>query len=66
MRLAQGQVTVDLGRKTAGRGAYLCPSLACWEQGMKKDRLDHALRGRMSPEDRQRLQEFAKTMAQQV
>ncbi len=66
VKTPQGQMTVDLGHKTAGRGAYLCHSLACWNQSLKKNRLDYALRGRMSPEDRQLLQEYAEAMVQQA
>ena len=66
VRTPPGQAIANLGRKARGRGAYLCHSPACWEQGLKKNRLDYALRGRMSPEERQLLQEFAKDMAQQV
>ncbi|MFC1935675.1 RNase P modulator RnpM [Chloroflexota bacterium] len=66
VRTPLGQVTVDLGYKQRGRGAYLCHLSACWEQGLKKSRLDHALRGRMSSEERQLLQEFVEDMVQQV
>jgi predicted RNA-binding protein YlxR (DUF448 family) len=46
-----------------GRGTYLCHGLVCWEQALKKDRLGYALRGSLSPEDRQRLEEYARGMA---
>lgn len=60
VRSPEGGVSVDLGRrKLAGRGAYLCHSPECWEKALKKDRLSTALKGNVSPEDRQRLQEFA-------
>ncbi|MEK7777889.1 MAG: YlxR family protein [Chloroflexota bacterium] len=65
VRTPQGQVTVDLGNRAAGRGAYLCHSTACWEQGLKKSRLEHALKAQISDEDRQHLQEFASTLIQQ-
>ena len=66
VRTPQGQVSMDPGHKAAGRGAYLCHSRACWEQALKKKRLDHALRRRMSPEEQQFLQESAKAMVQQA
>lgn len=53
---------MDLEGKMAGRGAYLCHSIDCWEQGMKRNRLEHALRIPMTPEDRQRLQEYANSV----
>ncbi|MSQ22592.1 MAG: YlxR family protein, partial [Dehalococcoidia bacterium] len=64
VRTPQGLVTVDLGRRAAGRGAYLCQSSACWEQGLKKSRLEHALKVQISAQDRQRLQEFASNLIQ--
>ncbi len=65
VKTPQGQVAVDPSYKAAGRGAYMCRLPACWEQVLKKNRLDHALRGRMSPEEQHLLQEFAKEMVQQ-
>ena len=62
VRAPDGTVTVDTDRKKqAGRGAYLCHAPACWEQGLKRSRLDYALRGRISPEEREQLQKFART-----
>ena len=66
VRTALGQVAVDPGRKARGRGAYLCESPNCWERSLKGNRLDHALRGRIAPEDRRLLQEVAEEMAQRV
>ncbi|MBI4198681.1 MAG: YlxR family protein [Chloroflexi bacterium] len=60
VRSPGGEVSVDPGRKKLpGRGAYLCRSPECWERAIKKDRLSFALKANVSPEDRQRLQEFA-------
>ena len=66
VRTAQGEVTVDLDGRGAGRGAYLCRLPDCWEQGIKRNRLDHALKVRVSDQGRERLQEFASTLVQQV
>lgn len=53
-----GMVEVDkLGRKP-GRGAYLCHSPECWNKGVNKGRLEHALRSRLSAESRARLMKF--------
>jgi len=57
-----GTVEVDLSGKKAGRGVYLCPSADCWQKGLKKDKLERALRGRMSAENRQNLLAFGKTL----
>ncbi|MBI4200750.1 MAG: YlxR family protein [Chloroflexi bacterium] len=67
VKTPQGRVAVDTERKkTAGRGAYLCHTPTCWEQGLKKAKLDYALRQPMSAEDRQSLQEFARALIQQA
>jgi len=41
-------VEVDISGKKPGRGAYLCPNKACWEMALKKNRLEHALRTKLS------------------
>jgi len=51
-------VEIDLSGKKAGRGVYLCPSPGCWEMGLKKNRLDQALRTKISPEKWAQLAEF--------
>lgn len=66
VRTPLGQLIVDPGHRAAGRGAYLCRLPACWDQGLKKNRLDHALRGQLSPEEQQLLKEFAKVLVQQA
>ena len=41
----EGDIEIDgIGRK-AGRGAYLCRTLDCWEKGLKDNRLEYALHG---------------------
>lgn len=59
VRLPSGAVEVDPTGKKAGRGAYLCADPACWDLGLKKDRLARAFRGRVAPDDQQRLLAFA-------
>ena len=64
VRSPEGRIGVDPGPgRMNGRGTYLCHGLVCWEQALKKDRLGYALRGSLSPEDRQRLEEYARGMA---
>jgi predicted RNA-binding protein YlxR (DUF448 family) len=41
-------VEVDISGKKPGRGAYLCPNKDCWEMALKKNRLEHALRTKLS------------------
>lgn len=66
VRTPSGSVEVDLTGKKAGRGAYLCPRVECWQQGLKKGRLESALRTKLSPDDRLRLSEFAASLQDAV
>jgi uncharacterized protein len=52
-------VEIDSSGKKTGRGAYLCSRFECWDLGLKQNRLDHALRTRLNPENRQALLEYA-------
>ena len=40
VRSPEGEVSMDLTGKKAGRGAYLCPSAACLAKARKAKRLD--------------------------
>jgi predicted RNA-binding protein YlxR (DUF448 family) len=60
--LADGSVEVDPTGKKSGRGAYLCHSPACWEAGIKRGRLEHALRTTITPENREQLIEYGKEL----
>jgi predicted RNA-binding protein YlxR (DUF448 family) len=55
-------VEIDLSGKKNGRGAYLCPVYSCWEQGLKKNKLDYALKTRIAPSNRQSLIAFADSL----
>jgi len=57
-----GTAEVDLSGKKAGRGAYLCHSPDCWQKGLKKGRLEQALRKKISAENQTRLVEFSKML----
>jgi predicted RNA-binding protein YlxR (DUF448 family) len=61
-RSPDSRVTVDESGKRAGRGAYLCRKRSCWEAGLLKGRLEHALGVRLSAEERAALEEFARTL----
>jgi predicted RNA-binding protein YlxR (DUF448 family) len=54
-----GNLEIDISGKKAGRGTYLCPVLECWEEGLKGNRLDHALRTNLKRESRQQLMQYA-------
>ena len=66
VRQPAGGVAIDLTGKKPGRGAYLCPSFNCWEQGLKKGRIEAALKVKLSPDDRLKLTEFASTLREAV
>ncbi len=55
---AEGVVEVDVQGRKPGRGAYLCHSPECWQRGVNKGRLEHALRSRLSAESRARLMKY--------
>ncbi len=50
MRTADGLVRVDVTGKLAGRGAYLCRSVACLEMAIRRKALDRALKVTVAPE----------------
>jgi len=57
-----GKVEVDYRGKKSGRGAYICHSPLCWEKGLKKGRLDRALKNKLSAEDGAKLAELSKML----
>jgi predicted RNA-binding protein YlxR (DUF448 family) len=57
---ADSGVEIDRRGKTAGRGAYLCHKLECWEAGLKSNRLEYALRTTLTAENREELWQQAR------
>lgn len=57
-----GAVEVDPSGKKPGRGAYLCYSADCWQKGLKKARLERALRGTIGDSNWAELLEVGKTL----
>lgn len=53
--VSDGRVESDAEGKKTGRGAYLCRASRCWEMGLKGNRLNHALRTTLTPDNRERL-----------
>jgi len=51
VRTSNGSVEIDIAAKRPGRGAYLCPQEKCWNLALKKSRLEHALRTKLSSEN---------------
>ena len=58
MRTQVGNVEVDPSGKVDGRGAYLCPTAACWERAFQKGRLEHVLRSSLQEQDREALNAY--------
>lgn len=60
--MPSGGVQIDLSGKANGRGAYICRTSSCWDIALKKNRLEQALRTKLTTEDRQALLEFSLTL----
>ena len=61
----KGDIEIDQRGKKPGRGAYLCKTRGCWELALardRKNRLAHALRTEITPENRVTLAEYSKTL----
>lgn len=55
-------VVVDQTGKQAGRGAYIHPYQTCWRAVLRSNRLEQALRTRLSEENRQALLDYMATL----
>jgi predicted RNA-binding protein YlxR (DUF448 family) len=62
VRTPDGQVQVDPTGKKSGRGAYLCARRSCWENALKRKRIEDELEVTISPEDRAELDSFIATL----
>lgn len=66
VRVSDGSVQVDSSGKKAGRGAYLCRTLDCWEKGLKGNRLEYILRTTITQDNWEQLADSAKEVLQGV
>lgn len=55
VRTAEDGVQVDSTGKRAGRGAYLCSNIECWQKALRTEALAKALRSEITAVDRERL-----------
>jgi len=55
VKTPEGTIIIDTRGRIAGRGAYLCPSLVCWQAGLESNKLDYVLKTKIAPEERKRL-----------
>ncbi|MBI5285886.1 MAG: YlxR family protein [Chloroflexi bacterium] len=62
VRTPEGRVELDRTGKKNGRGAYVHESRDCWDAALKKDRLGHALKVTVQPDDLAQLQAHAATL----
>ncbi len=62
VRTPDGHVVIDATGKKSGRGAYLCARLSCWENAMKKKRLEQEFELTLSEEDRAGLDAYIATL----
>jgi hypothetical protein len=57
-----GSLSMGATGRGQGRGAYICPSRRCWEKGLKGSRLEHALRSKLTDENRAALLQYVSTL----
>lgn len=62
VRTPDGHVSIDATGKKSGRGAYLCARLSCWEQAIKRKRLEQEFEIAILEEDRAQLDAFIATL----
>jgi uncharacterized protein len=55
VRTPDGTISIDTKGRMAGRGAYICASLVCWQTGLESNKLDYVLKTKIAPEERKRL-----------
>jgi predicted RNA-binding protein YlxR (DUF448 family) len=55
VRTPAGDVELDATGKKEGRGAYVCRVPDCLEKALRGKRLEHTLKSRLEPADRERL-----------
>ncbi len=48
--LAEGEISLDLTGKKAGRGAYICNNPDCFKKAVKAKRLERAFKTAIPPE----------------
>jgi predicted RNA-binding protein YlxR (DUF448 family) len=63
-RADDGTIELDPTGKQPGRGAYLHHNPACWEEALSSNRLAHALKTRLSAEERESLTAHMRKLAE--
>ncbi len=62
VRTPDRTIEVDETGKKSGRGAYLCPNWECWQKALREGTIEHALKVKLTPEERLALWEFARSL----
>lgn len=60
VRSPEGDISIDMTGKKAGRGAYICKDINCLEKAIKAKRFEKALEVKISEEVYQKLREELK------
>ncbi|CCJ33532.1 COG2740: Predicted nucleic-acid-binding protein implicated in transcription termination [Caloramator australicus RC3] len=60
VRSPEGDISIDMTGKKAGRGAYICKDINCLEKAIKAKRFEKALEVKISEEIYQKLREELK------
>lgn len=63
VRVAEGDVEIDITSKKNGRGAYLCDKPACWKVAVESPVLSRALKTPLSLTSIERLKAHAATIS---
>jgi uncharacterized protein len=67
VRTPDGRVALDTRGRLPGRGAYLCREAACLTAAVKGNQIEHVLKLKLNPEERENLKnslvEFIKEQA---
>ena len=66
VRVSATTAVVDERGKMNGRGAYLCAQRVCWDEALKRRRLDAALRMSLDEETRSNLRAFAQNLPERL
>ena len=66
VRTPEGEVRVDEKGKQSGRGAYLCAQRVCWEEALKRRRLDTALRTTLDEATVDALRAYARALPERL
>ncbi len=60
VRSNEGEISIDLTGKKAGRGAYICKNIKCLKKAVKTKRLERSLEVKISDDIYERLEEELK------